>query len=407
MTTTRLKDMFGTGYFSSYYATVDTPAKARLLPRLPADRFRPESDLIDSDVEFITKDECASFYVDSKRNSPTKNTAIVDYADLQAEKEAVCLLGELNEVEYSANINIVDMQVDSSENPDMCYYNRRFYYSSETELTVNDERISTRYFDTTTSNVLRSLNMVLRVDFDGREVAEASAKLKLLKRSFLQGGCKFTLTGSIEVPYDIEKFCFKRPAPEYDHTDAESSAATCSKIRYVQYWNLAITHDGQTYAFKVAVRTRQNVNHKRLSTTDQMNIECENRIDGQLFVVVFHALYTYYRTQYFDYKREIRPLRKDMNLDEIEDITTAQRRMLRTMRLVDKEEAERLCSTKEPEQQISSLVRYLGLQSYAHFFTYGVKYSGARDPFTGVCIKPVATCPSDELEHATDDDIFL
>lgn len=399
--------MFGKSYFHSRYATIDAPTKAQVHPRLPADRFRPESDLIDSDVEFITKDECSSFYVDSKRNASSKNTTIVDYADLQAEKESICLLGEPNEVEYSANINFVDLTVDDCESPDYFYYNRRYYYSTEAELTANEERISTRYFDTTTSNVLRSLNMVLRVDCDGRDVVEASAKLKLMKRTFLQGGCKFALTASIEVPYDVFEFRFKCPAPRYDHTDSESTSATCSKIRYVRYWNLAISHDGRTYVFKVAIRTRQDVEHKRLNSTDQMNIECENRIDGQLFVVVFHALYAYYRTQYFEYEREIRPLRKDMTLDKIEDITATQRRMLRTMRLVDKEEAERLCSTKEPEQPISSLVRYLGLQSYAHFFTYGVKYRGARDPFTGVRIKTVNTCSSDVLEHATEDDIFL
>lgn len=383
--------MFGIGYFSSRYATIETPTKARLLPRLPADRFRPESDLIDSDVEFIIKDECDSFYVDTKRNATSRSTTILDYADLQANKEPACLLGELNEVEYSGNVNMVDARVNGSYAPNLLYENRRFYYSTETELTVNEERVSTRYFDTTTSNVLRSLNVVLRVDCDARDnVVEASAKLKVMKRSFLQGGCKFTLTGSIEVPYDIDQFRFERPAE------------SCSKIRHVLYWNLAIVHDGRAYAFKVAVRTRRDVERNH-----QMNIECENAIDGQLFVVVFHALYAYYRTQYFDYEREIRPLRKDMSLDKIEDITAAQRRMLRTMRLVDKEEAERLCTTKEPEQPISSLVRYLGLQSYAHFFAYGVKYSGASDPFTGVCIKTVSACPSDAFEQANEDDMFL
>lgn len=400
--------MFGTGYFSTRYATIETPIKARSLPRLPIDRFRPEADLIDSDVEFLTKDECKSFYVDTKRNAASKSTPIVDYADLQAETEAIRLLGEPNEVEYSANINILDLRLASDP---LMYRNRRFYYSSETELTANEERVSTRYFDTATSNVLRSLNIVLRVDYvdddddDNRTVEEASAKLKLTKRSFLQGGCKFTLTGSIEIPYDVESFRFDDPT-----TAATTNRQT--KIRYVRYWHLAVTHDGQTYAFKVAVRTRQTVDRRRTCPTDQMNIECENRnIDGQLFVVVFHALYAYYRTQYFDHERTIRPIRKDMALDKIEDITAAQRRMLRTMRLVDKKEAERLTTTPTttttPEQQIASLVRYLGLQSYAHFFPYGVKYNGTRDPFTGVCVERVATCPSDALEHANDDDMFL
>lgn len=240
--------------------------------------------------------------------------------------------GPFNEIEYSANLMFRRKpQIDLSD--PAVHYRTRVYYPKKINA----------YMPSATET--RQVESVFRRD------EHSSAKLKALKRTFGVNGLKITWTAAIEVP--MPKLINLTGEPSRGH-----------KTLSIVYWNLAFRVDGvnEPLVFRVAFR----YNEDTPDAETQCNIECENRISLELFVIIYHMLALYYKTQFLELGGSVSPLSEDLPMDALPGLTECQRSIARTVTV-----SETFASDPEESRVsagIASLARYTALCSY---FDYG------------------------------------
>ncbi|AYP97915.1 GrBNV gp43-like protein-like protein [Mauternbach virus] len=227
--------------------------------------------------------------------------------------------GYLNEVEYSANIKCVDLRFPDDDF--RILKKLRYYFENMQILYIDGKKISTDYLecepkdsdrhkaiptnddevgndgdvednadgeetvyiphkDATCSSI--QVNVVTRLDYENDKLSEVTAKLKVVNEKFIYDGCRYSLTGSIEVPLDEFKID-RMPLVFY-------------RKRYFCYWymSLHVPNYMEPFIFRIAFRNEKSYD----CSVQTCNIECENMINGVEFIKCFDLLFKYYKHMY-------------------------------------------------------------------------------------------------------------
>lgn len=238
--------------------------------------------------------------------------------------------GPFNEIEYSANLTFRDKpQIDMSD--PTVRYNTRVYYAKKIDVRIPS------------TDETRRIESVFRHD------RQSSAKLKAVKRVFGVNGLKITWTAAIEV--SMPKLVNLTGEPERGH-----------KTLSIIYWNLIFHVDDAPLVFRVAFR----YNADTPNGDTQCNIECESRISLELFVIIYHMLALYYKTQFLELGGSVSPLSEALPMDALPGLTDCQRSIARTVTV-----SETFESNPEPEPEVSAgiaaLTRYTALRAYLDY----------------------------------------
>jgi len=280
--------------------------------------------------------------------------------------------GYLNEVEYSANIKCVDLRFPCDDSRILMKI--RYYFEDLQTIFVNENQISTDYlicdnggddddeFDSFASNCSRfRANVVTRLDYENGDLSEVTAKFKVVTEKFIYDNCRYSLTGSIEVPMDELK--------------TESMPIKYSRKRYFRYWNMSLNLPNykKPFIFRIAFRNEKSCD----DSLQTCNIECEDAINGVEFIKCFDLLFKYYKHMYKMQNHLMTPefLNKNAVNDEHFkcDLNDDQVEILKTLKHVnysyEYDNAEILDNNKQKvSPDMMAFVKYMGFNAYRMYY---------------------------------------
>jgi len=218
-------------------------------------------------------------------NYETKNGAkpiCVQFNNLEMlqENKEIAKFGFINEIEYSSSA-FLNVDLEDFIKEDIVTFKNRLYLRDEIELYISKDEISTVYIP---NSVLKRFDFFIRFDYPTSDVCdEITAKLRLCRTKFTFYEHKYQLTGAmeIELPHLRKYFSNARLASYY-------------REREFAYVSAFLKFMGKRYHFRIAFR-REDTNRNIY----QLNIECEDPINGYVFAACYDALYKYIRHNIF------------------------------------------------------------------------------------------------------------
>lgn len=287
----------------------------------------PEVEKLDASLITHSSEEVyAQYYGEDEANYNNRNEEL--------EHLLTTSMGPFNEVEFSADIIFREEPIVDMTDPALMgtlSQNIRQYYQRAIKVR-NDTSLS--------SVSVPKMKAVLRIDSDDT----VTAKLKAVRVKCGLNTLKFNLTASVEVPFPNFDVVFNQvPKPP--------------KTLVIYYWKIAVQAYGKVYTFRVAFRKESD---KKLFSC---NIECEDHICPELFVIVYHMLALYYKQQFLLFDRQIKSLRPDFPIDSLDGLTDFQKELARTCTLSKHEDEE----TVKPTDAISELTKCLCVRAYLKY----------------------------------------
>ncbi|ATZ81575.1 GrBNV_gp43-like protein [Drosophila innubila nudivirus] len=289
--------------------------------------------------------------------------------------------GYLNEVEYSANIKCVDLRFPYDDSRILMKI--RYYFENLQTIFINENQISTDYLicdnnndngddddydggdnhiDSVVSNCSSfRANVVTRLDYENGALSEVTAKFKVVTEKFIYDNCRYSLTGSIEVPMDELK--------------TESMPIKYSRKRYFRYWNISLNVPKyiKPFIFRIAFRNEKSCD----DSIQTCNIECEDLINGVEFIKCFDLLFKYYKHMYKMQNHLMTPEFLDKNdLNDAHfkcDLNDDQVEILKTLKHInyyfEYDNAENLDNNKpKVSPDMMAFVKYMGFNTYRMYY---------------------------------------
>jgi hypothetical protein len=333
-----------------------------------------------ADLQFEKSD---SVYPQTKKknnNNGTSSSSEGSQLPLFDISQSGNIFGKLNEIEYSANIVFRDAPTFPPIENGVCE-NVREYFSTDMELFMDLEKISNAYFD---CSISKQFNVVFRIDRerkkgkdantvndDTEKISKSSVKVKVFKEVFVCRGVKASLTGSVELPYNDISLERK----QNDRFEGSSSSPPSplpsqllpingNKRLRIVYWNVIFTHSERRYVFKVAFRF-----HEFMSAGSKVlcNIECESMISGEMFMIIFHLLYSYYKQQFDRFNGFIHPTHPEFRIVETKGISDFQRKLAETYTHCEYLQDEDVDKLKGSSDYMHQFIKFLGMKSFMEY----------------------------------------
>ena len=299
-------------------------------------------------------DKSDSVYPQSKKRKNNADTAL---PSLVAENDYI--FGKLNEIEYSANVIFRDAPQFPRIDGERILENVREYFSTDMSLYMDFEKISNAYFD---GSIQKNFNVIFRIDYgkkkqlesDITKITKSSVKVKVFKEVFVCRGVKTSLTGSVEVPF--KDWLLERKSS----TNIQING---NKRYRIVYWNVRFTYEDREYSFKVAFRF-----HEFMSSGSEVlcNIECESKISPELFMIIYHLLYSYYKQQYDKFNGFIYPIHPYFRIVETKGLSDFQVQLAETYVHYDYTD-EDIDTLKTTSDYMHQFIRFLGVKSFMEY----------------------------------------
>ena len=304
-------------------------------------------------------------------------------ATYDANEPLAGLFGSLNEHEFSSNIWFLNPRLKHAvrleDGKNAIQHIIRHYYEDTYTIFYDTQKMSTRYFDNCSEFTTK---LIVRVDCDtGDDVTaannvSASVKLRVCRSKYnWSNKTTLVLSRAIELPMRGWNVSQIRPP-----TDSAVPLIKATKSRRLVFWGVTLTHCGKSYLFRIAFRHDLDA-HNHV----ECNIECEDPINGDLFGLMFYALYMYYLYQYETQERSIDPVIGNHKLFQksyfyTAELTEEQRRIIDTLRLVAWPTVDTEADTANVNPSVAEFVTYLGVCTYVYFSdsneaeTTGIEY---------------------------------